>query len=151
LRVGEADQVRAIRPVQRVWLQDGDVPFFGGGVRELLLRTERTGSLHAAAAEMGMAYSKAWGIVRRAEDHLGLTLLERQAGGARGGGSVLSEDGRWMAEAFGAFREEAAAALAELYTRHFGERLDGPGATRADRTGGHGAGQRPGASRERRR
>ncbi|MGC8633539.1 MAG: winged helix-turn-helix domain-containing protein [Candidatus Limnocylindrales bacterium] len=123
--------MREIRPAQHIWLQDGGVPFFGGGVRELLVRTERTGSLHQAAAEMGMAYSKAWGIVHRAEEHLGLILLERRAGGVRGGGSTLSDDGRWMVEAFGAFREEAAAALAELYGRHFGDRFnrfDGPSA-----------------------
>jgi len=120
-----------IRPAQRLWLHDGGTPVFGSGMRELLIRVEATGSLHRAASDMGMAYSKAWSIVRRAEEHLGVTLLARQAGGAGGGGSTLSEEGRWIVEAFGALREEAAELLDDLFARHFGDRLGGSGPGRA--------------------
>ena len=112
-----------IRPAQRLWLHDGGTPVFGTGIRELLIRVEATGSLHRAASDMGMAYSKAWSIVRRAEEHLGLTLLARRAGGPGGGGSTLSADGRWLVDAFGALREEAAAALDDLFAKHLGDRL----------------------------
>ena len=114
-----------VRPAHRIWLQDGTTPIFGSGVRELLLRTETTGSLHRAAAEMDMAYSKAWTIVRRAEEHLGVALLARRVGGAGGGGSTLSEPGRRIVDAFGALTDEADAQLAALYARHFGDLLGG--------------------------
>ena len=42
------------------------MPIFGVGVCQLLARVETTGSLRRAAADMGMAYSKAWLVVRRA-------------------------------------------------------------------------------------
>ncbi len=112
-----------VRPAHRIWLQDGTTPIFGSGVRELLLRTERTGSLHRAAAEMDMAYSKAWTIVRRAEQHLGVSLLARRVGGAGGGGSTLSDPGRRIVDAFGALAEEIDAQLVALYARHFGDLL----------------------------
>lgn len=112
-----------IRPAQRLWLHDGGTPVFGTGIRELLIRVEATGSLHRAAAEMGMAYSKAWSIVGRAEEHLGFALLARRAGGTGGGGSTLSADGRWLVDAFGALREEAAATLDDLFAKHLGDRL----------------------------
>ena len=114
-----------VRPAHRIWLQDGTTPIFGSGVRELLLRTETTGSLHRAAAEMDMAYSKAWTIVRRAEEHLGVALLARRVGGAGGGGSTLSEPGRRIVDAFGALTDEVDAQLAALYARHFGDLLGG--------------------------
>jgi molybdate transport repressor ModE-like protein len=114
-----------VRPAHRVWLQDGTTPIFGSGVRELLLRTEATGSLHRAAAEMDMAYSKAWTIVRRAEEHLGISLLARRVGGAGGGGSTLSEPGRRIVDAFGALTDEVDAQLEALYARHFGDVLGG--------------------------
>ena len=114
-----------VRPAHRVWLQDGTTPIFGSGVRELLLRTEATGSLHRAAAEMDMAYSKAWTIVRRAEEHLGISLLARRVGGAGGGGSTLSEPGRRIVDAFGALSDEVDAQLEALYARHFGDVLGG--------------------------
>jgi molybdate transport system regulatory protein len=117
-----------IRPAQRLWLHDGGTPVFGTGIRELLIRVEATGSLHRAASDMGMAYSKAWSIVGRAEEHLGLTLLARRTGGPGGGGSTLSADGRWLVDAFGALREEAAAALDDLFAKHLGERFSGPAA-----------------------
>jgi molybdate transport system regulatory protein len=109
-----------IRPSQRIWLQDGGTPVFGVGIRELLIRVEATGSLHQAAADMGIAYSKAWRIVRRAEDHLGFALMSRRAGGVRGGGSTPSEEARWLVSAFGALMDEAGVALDNLYAKHFG-------------------------------
>jgi molybdate transport system regulatory protein len=106
---------------QRIWLEHLGEPFFGVGVRELLLRVESTGSLRHAAAEMGMAYSKAWQLVRRAEEHLGFALMSRQVGGKSGGGSIVSDEGKWLVEAFGALMREADPLLERLYTRYFGD------------------------------
>jgi len=116
-----------IRPGQRIWLSDQGAPVFGVGIRELLIRVESTGSLRQAASDMGLAYSKAWHIVRRAEEHLGFKLLERQIGGAGGGGSTVSSEGRWLVGAFGALLDEADALLDELYAKHFGSWHDGTG------------------------
>jgi molybdate transport repressor ModE-like protein len=74
---------------------------------------------------MDMAYSKAWTIVRRAEEHLGISLLARRVGGAGGGGSTLSEPGRRIVDAFGALTDEVDAQLEALYARHFGDVLGG--------------------------
>ena len=53
--------------------------FFGPGVARLLRGIEHTGSLQAAAAEMGMSYSKAWRILHTAERELGFLLVHRRA------------------------------------------------------------------------
>ena len=55
---------------------------FGGGCAALLEGVADEGSLNRAAKRMGMAYSKAWRIVREAEAHLDCELLTRD--GARG-------------------------------------------------------------------
>ena len=65
-------------------------PAFGRGIARLCDGVERTGSLNQACKEMGMAYSKAWRIMRNTEDALGVRLLERR--GAHG--SVLTEDAK---------------------------------------------------------
>ena len=115
-------QVRAarIRLGRRIWLQDGDEPVFGIGICRLLVRVDATGSLRCAAAEMGMAYSKAWQVVHRAEEHLGFALIYKQVGGKRGGGSRLSDDGRRLVASFDALAEEAGPLLDRLYEKHFG-------------------------------
>lgn len=73
---------------------------FGPGPAALLEATERLGSLRAAAAEADMAYSKAWTSLRACEQALGLPLLERAAGGRRGGGSRLTREGRELLTAY---------------------------------------------------
>ena len=56
---------------------------FGDGPFELLKEIEATGSLHKAAAQMEMAYSKAWKLLRMIEQRLGFMLLEREVGADR--------------------------------------------------------------------
>ena len=49
-----------------LFLDDDGQRFFGDGPYQLLLGLEKTGSLRQAAAEMGMAYSKALRLVKQA-------------------------------------------------------------------------------------
>lgn len=69
---------------------------FGPGVASLLEGIDRHGSLQASAGEMGMAYSKAWTVLRECESALGQPLLTRKAGGAKGGQSQLTPYGRTL-------------------------------------------------------
>lgn len=48
---------------------------FGKGLVELCNQVKEKGSLNKAALEMGMSYSKAWHIIRNAEEILGVNLL----------------------------------------------------------------------------
>lgn len=108
-----------LRPSTNPVIFAGDVRIFGPGPAELLERTRATGSLHAAAAEMGMAYSKATRIIRTAEEGLGYALLERKRGGAAGGGSALTFEAELLLARYTAWRDEASAAANALYERRF--------------------------------
>ena len=77
----------------RVFLCDNDnLRFFGEGPCRLLHLIEETGSLRAAALSMGMAYTKALHLMKRAEKNLGFSLTARTIGGKGGGGSVLTPE-----------------------------------------------------------
>ena len=65
---------------------------FGPGMAALLSLVRERHSLRAAAAEMGMAYSKAWRILRDCEGALGFPLLDSTTGGRHGGGAVLTAE-----------------------------------------------------------
>ncbi len=69
---------------------------FGRGVADLCLGVRETGSLNAAAKHMGMAYSKAWRIMKDTEAALGTTLLNRD--GAHG--STLTEEGNLILDTY---------------------------------------------------
>lgn len=62
---------------------------FGCGVAQLLEGVRDLHSLNRAAKQMGMAYSKAWRIMKEAEAQVGSALILRD--GARG--STLTEEG----------------------------------------------------------
>ncbi|MDO4443098.1 MAG: LysR family transcriptional regulator [Slackia sp.] len=69
---------------------------FGRGVAQLCRGVDRTGSLNKAAKELGMAYSKAWRIMKHTEETFDIRLLDRN--GAHG--STLTDDGKKLLEAY---------------------------------------------------
>ncbi|MPM14372.1 hypothetical protein SDC9_60734 [bioreactor metagenome] len=72
----------------------GEEKCFGPGVAELLERVDRLHSLRKATIEMEMAYSKAWRVMKVAEDNLGFPLLNSVTGGKGGGGAELTPEAR---------------------------------------------------------
>ena len=80
-----------------------DVKVFGPGIAELLERIDRCESIRTATMEMKRAYSKAWTMLRSCAAALGYPLIQRKVGGAGGGGSTLTPEGRscWRVTARG--------------------------------------------------
>ena len=56
---------------------------YGSGIHQLLQLVEELHSLRAAAQSMGMAYSKAWTVMKKCEEELGFPLLVRSRTGVR--------------------------------------------------------------------
>lgn len=71
---------------------EGALP--GDRLCRLLQTVEHCGSINRAATELKMSYRHAWGLIKRAEEHLAAPLLTRRVGGAAGGGAELTEAGR---------------------------------------------------------
>ena len=69
---------------------------FGPGVAELLRRVRELHSLRAAAMSMNMAYSKAWTVLRTAQEE----LLRSSTGGRNGGGATLTAEGERLLAAY---------------------------------------------------
>ena len=92
---------------------------FGPGVAQLLRQVQEKHSLRAAAISMGMAYSKAWTVIKSAEKELGFDLLVSVTGGKNGGGATLSP----RAEDILAAYEEYIASLREFAEARFSEKL----------------------------
>ncbi len=103
----------------RFWLECEGVKVFGMGPCTLLEAVDRAGTLSQAADELGMSYSKAWSIIKRAESKLGFLLLERQIGGSDGGGSSLTEQGRRLTKSYRDLSLDAEELLPKLYQKHF--------------------------------
>jgi molybdate transport system regulatory protein len=103
----------------KVWL-DNNGKAFGDGPYELLRRVEKEMSLHQAANQMGMSYSKAWQLIRTLEKRLGFPLIERKVGGQSGGGSRVTPQGRDLMDHYDRFRRDVNKGLEKIYQKHFG-------------------------------
>ena len=71
----------------------GTRPFLNHGVAELLSRIDELQSVREASDACGLSYSKAWMLLRAAENEVGYPLAERRAGGKNGGRAILTERG----------------------------------------------------------
>ena len=96
-----------------------DQKCFGPGVSQLLKRVDELHSLRAAALSMSMAYSKAWTVIRNAEDGLGFKLLDSNVGGKNGGGATLTDEARQMIAAYDDYCEKLRAYGAALFEETF--------------------------------
>ena len=84
----------------KIWLEIDGEPVFGHGREKLLRLIRSTGSINAAAKEMGIPYRKAWTYLDTMEKRLGFPLVSRLKGGAGGGESTLTPQAVALLEKF---------------------------------------------------
>lgn len=92
----------------------------GPGIIKLLELSSELGSVQEACARMGMAYSKAWKILKEAEEAVGQPLLKRVSGGTGGGSSTLTADGTRLIEGYKAFASKLDRAAQGCFEDYFG-------------------------------
>ena len=109
-----------MEPRAKLWIeQEGRLVLSDYRVR-LLRLIDETGSLSDAASALDLSYRRAWGKVREIEQNLGVRLVESAAGGAGGGGSRLTPEGRRYVELYQRFHDAVTTDLAEEFRRAFG-------------------------------
>ena len=107
-----------VRPVVSVALAREKV-FFDRRTAMLLRLVDETASVRTACRRMQMSYSSGWNVIRALESQLNHTLVQRSQGGAGGGKSRLTEDGRRLLEAYEAYTTALHDCAAELYETCF--------------------------------
>lgn len=105
---------KLLRPAVSVCL-NGEMPLYDERLSALLHLVDETHSVRLSCSLMQMSYSAAWNMLNSAEDALGFPLIERIRGGTVGG-SILTEKGRKLMQAYDGFsgkiRERAEEAFA---------------------------------------
>jgi molybdate transport system regulatory protein len=106
---GAAPGAVVLKPRLRV-VRDGDV-LLGPGMAQLLEAIGRNGSLRVAAAELGMSYMHAWGLVRTMNRGFRAPLVALSRGGAGHGGARVTELGGEVLALYGEMEAETRRAL----------------------------------------
>ncbi len=89
-----------------------DFPAMGPGKARLITLIDSTGSISAAAREMGMSYRRAWQLVDAINASFKRPVVITAVGGKRGGGAAVTAFGREMVADFRRMEEKASAAVA---------------------------------------
>ena len=97
----------------KIRVMAGPVIAFGPGKATLLAAIERTGSITAAAREMGMSYRRAWLLVDEMNRSFRQPLVETAAGGPGGGGAHVTPFGQDVLHRYRQMEEKAVAAVAQ--------------------------------------
>jgi molybdate transport system regulatory protein len=84
----------------------------GPGKAELIERIARSGSISAAAREMGMSYRRAWQLVESLNQAFREPVVETAIGGKRGGGARVTRYGENLVARFRAMESRASKAIA---------------------------------------
>ena len=94
-------------PAPRLRILLGKSIAIGPGKAELLRLIEETGSISAAAREMGMSYRRAWTLVETMNGAFREPLVEAATGGRGGGGARVTDFGREALAKYQAMEEKA--------------------------------------------
>lgn len=91
--------------------------FFDKQMALMLTLIEQLGSVKEACQQMNLSYSKGWAMINGAEEQLGYSIIERQHGGKKGGGSYLTDKGKVLIQRYNEM-ERAMQRAAEMYFQH---------------------------------
>jgi molybdate transport system regulatory protein len=99
-----SSKISDIRLHYKIWMSDDkENGILGDGKWKMLKLIDEKGSMKAACDELGYTYRRTWGNLQKIEKFFGFPLLEKHRGGADGGRTVLSEEGRKLVRAFDEF------------------------------------------------
>ena len=105
-----------LRPRIRIVGDDGTI-VLGPGKADLLDAIARTGSIRAAASELGMSYMRAWTLVKTMNAVFRAPLVEKVRGGAAQGGAQLTTTGQKVLQLYRKIEEKAAHATEPLWKK----------------------------------
>ncbi|MBF0304751.1 MAG: TOBE domain-containing protein [Alphaproteobacteria bacterium] len=95
-------------------LRRGGRPLVGRDRIDLLEAVDRHGSITKAAKAVGLGYKAAWDALNAVDNLLPRPVIRAQAGGAQGGGAVVTEDGKALIKAFRLLEARLARAMNAL-------------------------------------
>ncbi len=103
----------------KLWLDTADGEgALGDGKWQLLKTIEKKGSLTEACKTLHISYRKAWGDIKKVQDALGITIVEKHRGGKNGGSSGLTKEGKALVKAYTKFHSEIEKALERAFNKH---------------------------------
>jgi len=101
------EKISRIRFNYKIWMETGnEESVLGDGKWKLLKAIEQEGSLKGAMDKLNLTYRKTWDNLRKIENTLGFPVINPTRGGADGGSTCLTREGRMIVAAFDRFHQK---------------------------------------------
>ncbi len=95
-----------LEPNYKLWLERDGKYIFGPGAFAILNSIHEEGSITKGAKKLGMSYRYTWGVIKKIERELGITLVETYKGGTEGGGGArVTENGLELMKLYSSVNE----------------------------------------------
>jgi molybdate transport system regulatory protein len=115
----------------RLRIDFGDENAVGPGKIALLERMRDTGSLSQAARELNMSYRRAWQLLESLNTSFREPVILTSVGGKGGGGSVVTELGEALIEAYRRLERDSSERAGEYFASVISKAMRKPTAGRA--------------------
>ncbi len=123
MRVAKEQPLDNFKLNYKIWLSThDDKGIMGDGKWQILKAIEKHGSLRAATKALGLTYRRTWGDLKAIEEVFGFPLLDKSRGGADGGKTELTPQGKNLVNAFDAFHSKVDVMMEEAF-REFRQNL----------------------------
>ena len=106
----------------KIWLEIDGETVFGSGRRALLEEIEELGSINKAAKTVNISYRKALSYIQSMERRLGVSLVDRKAGGRNGGGAVLTAEAKILLQRYKILEDGINVLLDKKFMEVFGSK-----------------------------
>ena len=93
----------------------------GPGIIRIIQFVKETGTLSETYRKMEISSSKAWRIIKKAEEDLGFKLINTTTGGVGGGKSELTPEGEDFLMRYLSFVNDADKIVKNLFEKHFAD------------------------------
>lgn len=110
--------MQLVRPVVSMALAK-EISFFDEKMLMLLQLVEETRSVRNACQRMQISYSTGWNMIHTLESQLSVPLIVRIQGGANGGQSILTKQGKQLISQYQGFLNELRDYADFLYNKYF--------------------------------
>jgi molybdate transport system regulatory protein len=101
----------------RLWIATEEGTFLGDGKVKLLSAIADTGSISAASRSLEISYRKAWKMIDVMNSQAKSPLVERQSGGKKGGGTIVTSEGLKAIETFLNLKKKCAMFMEEEFKK----------------------------------
>lgn len=106
----------------KIWLEsDQGDGVLGDGKWLIMKAIISEGSLMAACEKLGITYRRTWNDIKKIEQMLGFPIVQKTRGGAKGGQTILSEEGLKLVKAFDHFHAGVDAIIQERFREMLAE------------------------------